>query len=130
MINRNTKTTATRIIVLAVVMFIVVFYFIFDPLDSAYMPQCLFYKLTGLQCVGCGSQRMLHSLLHGDLAGAFWANAFALLSLPVIGFLLWLEFKRNSYPLLYRRVFSKAFIVVVIVLFVGWFVARNWLLRS
>ena len=46
-----------------------VFYFAVDPATFPFMPQCVFHRLTGLQCVGCGSQRMLHALLHGDIAG-------------------------------------------------------------
>ena len=50
---------------------VAVVYFLFDPLESPYMPQCLFRRLTGLSCPGCGSQRVAHALLPGDLAGAF-----------------------------------------------------------
>lgn len=34
---------------------VAVVYFLFDPLESPYMPQCLFKRLTGLSCPGCGS---------------------------------------------------------------------------
>lgn len=89
------------------------------------MPQCVFHRLTGLQCVGCGSQRMLHALLHGDMAGAFRANAFALLSIPFIVFLIWVDSERMRRPELYRKVYSTKLIVSVGIAFAVWFVARN-----
>ena len=32
---------------------------------------CLFKRLTGIPCPGCGMQRSVLSLMHGDLYGAF-----------------------------------------------------------
>lgn len=104
---------------------IILFYFLFDPLTSRFMPQCIFHRITGWQCVGCGSQRMAHALLHGDLAGAFRANAFATVSLPFIAFLVWVETQRVKRPALYRKVYSTSLTIVVCVLFVVWFVVRN-----
>lgn len=102
-----------------------VFYYVFDPVEWRFMPQCVFHRVTGLQCVGCGSQRMLHALLHGDLAGAFRANAFVLLSLPAIAFLAWVETQRTMRPVLYRKVYSTTLIVTVGILFVAWMAIRN-----
>ena len=46
-------------------------YFALDPARHPF-PRCMFLTLTGWQCPGCGSQRALHALLHGDIASA-WA---------------------------------------------------------
>ena len=43
---------------------------------------CLFHKLTGLKCPGCGVTRMMLDLLDGDLRGAFAHNAAILCLLP------------------------------------------------
>ena len=56
----------------------------FTPEDTPWFPVCFFHQLTDLYCPGCGSGRGLHRLLHGDLAGAFVANAAMVLALPVI----------------------------------------------
>lgn len=103
----------------------ILFYFLFDPIKYGWMPQCLFYRITGLQCMGCGSQRVIHSLLHGDISGAWQANAFLVLSLPFLIFLLGTEFYRTRHPYLYAKIHSKATVVSVTVLLFIWFVLRN-----
>ncbi len=50
------------------------------------LPHCPFKALTGWDCPGCGSTRMLHVLLHGDFVGAARYNLVALGMVPV---LLW-----------------------------------------
>ena len=56
----------------------------FDPnAASSPFPGCLFRAFTGLYCPGCGMTRMLHALVHGDIAGAASMNVLALLGLPL-----------------------------------------------
>lgn len=43
---------------------------------------CVFYKLTGLYCPGCGSGRASAALLHLDFAAAFKHNLLYVLLLP------------------------------------------------
>lgn len=102
-----------------------ILYFIVDPEKTSWMPQCPVFSLTGLQCPGCGSQRFLHAILHGDLAGAWHANAFLLLALPGIGFLLWLEMTRQRHARLYARVYSTPVIIAIGVALVAWGIGRN-----
>ena len=102
-----------------------VVYYIFDPVDHGWMPQCLFHRMTGLQCVGCGSQRMIHALLHGDISGAFRANLFAMLMLPVILFMIYVETQRTKRPRLYAKMFSPLVVTLFIVLMTAWFIIRN-----
>ena len=59
--------------------------FAFDPnAPGSPWPGCLFRAFTGLYCPGCGMTRMLHALVHGDVAGAASMNVLALLGLPVL----------------------------------------------
>ena len=51
-----------------------VFLFVYDPRYSSLYPPCIFKKLTGLDCPGCGSARALHSLLHGHFGEAARQN--------------------------------------------------------
>ena len=49
--------------------------FLFNPAGHGFFPPCLFHKLTGLNCPGCGATRAAHELLHGNFAVAFRDNA-------------------------------------------------------
>lgn len=61
-----------------------------DPtVPNTLFPRCPFNLLTGLDCPGCGSTRMLACLTRGDLVGALRYNALALLSLPVFVLVWW-----------------------------------------
>jgi len=62
--------------------------FVFNPADGDYYPPCLFHRLTGLYCPGCGSLRAVHQLLHGNLSAAFGLNPLMVLSLPFLGYCL------------------------------------------
>lgn len=62
----------------------VLIYFLFDPTQVSIFPPCMFHQLTGLDCPGCGAQRALHQLLHGNLVAAFRLNAMFVLSLPLL----------------------------------------------
>lgn len=59
-------------------------YFAFDPTKVAIFPPCLFHEVTGLDCPGCGAQRALHQLLHGNIIAALRLNAMFVLSLPLL----------------------------------------------
>jgi hypothetical protein len=54
----------------------------FDP-NAAHsvFPPCMFRALTGYYCIGCGTTRMLHALVHFDLPRAFAMNPLAFLLL-------------------------------------------------
>ena len=45
---------------------------------------CLFNKITGLKCVGCGISRMLVALVRFDFASAFKYNAFLFVTGPFL----------------------------------------------
>ena len=109
----------------AAVVVVAVIYFIFDPVSSNWMPQCLFHRFTGLQCTGCGTQRMLHALLHGDFEAAFHYNMFLFCMMPVLIFFLGLEMSRKKFPKLYAKFHSVWLIAVFGVMVVGWTVVRN-----
>ncbi len=100
-------------------------YSAFDPSVNAWFPKCPFFVLTGLKCPGCGSQRAVHSLLHGDVGGAFAYNAMLVLSLPLVAFLIYVECMRTRKPQLYSCVHNPWVPIVVAILFLAWAIGRN-----
>ncbi len=90
------------------------------------LPRCPIKTLLGIDCPGCGTLRMVYSLLHGDLAAAVRFNAFALaaLLLAAWAYAVWT----------YGRVVGRQAIMwpdvrraapVALVLVSVWFVVRN-----
>lgn len=104
---------------------LIIFYFIADPATSRIMPKCIFHSVTGLDCPGCGSQRLIHALLHGDLAAAFRANALLFIMLPVIPAMVWLEFTRNRHLRIYRAIHSRLSLIIISSVIIAWTVIRN-----
>lgn len=100
-------------------------YFLFDPAESALAPKCVFHAVTGWDCPGCGSQRMLHALLHGDMAGAWRANPFLLCAMPLLILLAFAALYRKRWPRLYRTVNSMPVIIAVSVAIMAWAIIRN-----
>lgn len=119
------RRTAIIIAVTVVAAALLAVYAAVDPMQSQWMPKCLVYALTGWKCPGCGSQRMLHALMSGDVASAFSCNPFLLCMMPVIAVLLLAEVWRCSRPRLYARLFSPAVIAVIFTAIILWTIARN-----
>ena len=120
---RNNKR---RIILGGILLLVAVYvYMAYDPAKSSWFPKCPFLVLTGLKCPGCGSQRAIHSLLHGDIGGAFAFNAILVLSLPLVAFLLYLEWVRKKRPRLYSGFYQPWTPLVLFAIFLGWGIARN-----
>ncbi len=56
----------------------------FDPSQGGIYPVCMFHRMTGLMCPGCGSLRAIHQLLHGHLATAFQFNPLLVTLTPLV----------------------------------------------
>ena len=70
--------------------------FFFDPVRHGFFPPCLFHKLTGWNCPGCGATRALHALLHGEVRAALRDNALVVGALPLLaGLEVWDFFRRR-----------------------------------
>ncbi len=55
------------------------------PAGVPWLPGCVFHRLTGLNCPGCGMTRAAHATLHGRFAEAFRFNPVGMVLLPVAG---------------------------------------------
>ncbi|MDE5584912.1 MAG: DUF2752 domain-containing protein [Muribaculaceae bacterium] len=119
------KRTVLALVLGILICLLAVVYFFFDPMDAGWMPRCIWKVATGTDCPGCGSQRMAHALMHGDLPGAWRANAYALCLLPLIALMLWLEFFREKHPRFYGKLHSPAVIRILGASVLGWWILRN-----
>jgi Protein of unknown function (DUF2752) len=90
------------------------------------LPVCPTKALLGIDCPGCGSLRMLYSLLHGNLLGAARFNALGLAALVL---LVWAYLAWTYGRLVGRRIGSWQHLrwaaPVALVLALAWFVVRN-----
>ena len=115
------------VIVLVLVALLVfgVIYFAIDPSTSGLFPRCTFLSLTGYKCPGCGTQRAIHALLHGDVAGAFKYNALVLVAIPWIALCLYAESRRLRNPRLYARLNAPLLIWLFLAMVLLWWLLRN-----
>jgi hypothetical protein len=60
----------------------VIYFYARDPGAGGGFLPCLIYVSTGWHCPGCGSQRAVHALLHGQAAAAAGHNLLFVLALP------------------------------------------------
>lgn len=100
-------------------------YFYFDPSDNIF-PRCPFLSITGWECPGCGSQRAVHALLHGDIAAVWHLNAALFLFVPVLVVLFVAEvIGVRRAPRFYNAVNSRYVIWTTAVVIVLWWIVRN-----
>jgi hypothetical protein len=90
------------------------------------LPVCPTKALLGIDCPGCGSARMLYSLMHGNVTAAARFNALALV---VLVLLVWAYVAWTYGRLTGRRIRGwqhHRWAAMVTLLLVGaWFVVRN-----
>ena len=112
-------------VVIAVLLLFGFIYYAIDPSASTIFPRCTVLELTGYKCPGCGSQRAIHALLHGDVAEAFRYNALLLIAIPWIALCLFAESRRTRNPRLYARLNAPLLIWLFLAMVLIWWVLRN-----
>ena len=102
-------------------------YFMFDPSTATFFPPCPLRYATGLKCPGCGSQRAIHQLFHGNIAGAFAYNPILVISIPYLLIGVYLDFMggRIRFPRLRYYLLGGYAPVVWAVVVVLYTIARN-----
>ncbi len=111
------------VLTVAILVFLAVILFFFNPSNASIFPPCPFHYVTGLYCPGCGSLRAVHQLMHGNITEAFDLNPLMILMLPVLLLLVVL-------PLIMKKVVTHSFLKVNW----GWIlfsiVLSFWILRN
>lgn len=118
-ISKNILIAAPLLVALGAV------YFFLDPAQSSLFPRCLFHEFTGWKCPGCGAQRLVHALLHGDIAAAMRHNAFLLFAIAVIAVMVIVELRRDKWPRAHNFFTSGLFVGIILALALVWTVVRN-----
>lgn len=87
---------------------------------------CIFYRITGLQCPGCGVTRMCLSLMRFDFVSAYHYNKLLFIISPVIVFMITQQIYR--YIRFNDAKTTKAqtvILILLVVLLVIWGILRN-----
>lgn len=109
--------------ILAVILLVV--YGSFDP-ASHFFPPCPFRRLTGLSCPGCGSQRAIHQLLHGDIRAAFRYNPMLLPGLAYVAAGMFLQVRADPASVrLRQRYFGRHAAWSALFILLGYWILRN-----
>ena len=93
------RRAVIAVLTMLAMMLIGAVFFFFDPVRTSFYPSCMFHKLTGLNCPGCGGLRALHHLTHGNLVTAFHCNPLLIALLPFLAALLlnWIKRGRDAF---------------------------------
>src|ERR1700761_852575 len=86
--------------------------------DSIF-PMCPFRLLTGWNCPACGGLRMVHDVLHGDLAAAITDNVFLLVGIPMLAGSILLR-RRTG-----RSLLPPPAVATITIAMLAWTVVRN-----
>jgi hypothetical protein len=86
---------------------------------DSFFPVCPFRLLTGWNCPACGGLRMVHDVLHGDLAAAIHDNVVLLAGIPLLAGWVLLRRRRGKWPL------TLPAVAVVTIALLAWTVVRN-----
>jgi len=100
--------------------------FIFYNPQIMPFPKCPFKSITGLQCPGCGSQRAIYQVLHGNFAESFRLNY---LFLPAIFYGLIGGFTANffpsQWPVIRKKFYGLTAAYVALIIILLFWIARN-----
>ena len=85
----------------------------------------MFHTVTGWDCPGCGSQRAIHALLHGEIGEAFRANGMLLVMIPLLVLIAFTELRGNPEGRLFRFLHRPRFIIAIAGVILAWWIASN-----
>ncbi|TCU77306.1 uncharacterized protein DUF2752 [Tissierella praeacuta] len=104
-------------ILLPIIIILVIFIYFADPLSGPIIP-CIFNRITGFYCPGCGMTRALHSILRFDFYQAFRFNSLIFIVPPI--FVIYYIFEYNNYIKV-----AKIILILMIVIALGFGIIRN-----
>lgn len=115
-------------LILSLLLILVLLYRYYNPINYTLFPDCIFKRLTGYECPGCGSQRALHSLLNFDFYGALRHNFLVVTALPYIAVGILFDFIKNPSTKtlkIKRYLYGKIAVVIVFIAVITFWIVRN-----
>lgn len=112
------------IVMLAAIFAAGVIYYIL--VKAGFAIPCIFHKLTGLYCPGCGVTTMCVRLVHLDFYGAFRSNPVVFVMIPIIAVIF---LKQKYSALKYGKISKSKWItvteVIMIIILILFGILRN-----
>lgn len=104
----------------------VVLYYL-NPTQYWFMPKCPFKLITGLSCPGCGIQRAVHAILHGEFAEGIKYNYYLAYSGPyATAFILeWIMPRGTAREKLSNVIENRYVVNFYLLSFTVWLIVRN-----
>ncbi len=104
------------------------YYYTYNPADhSESFVSCPSKSFLGLNCPGCGSQRLIHHLLHLDFGQAFRYNPLLFILFPFVIYLCYIFLSNLSFGTKYRVkiLYKNWFVYVIFGVFILYGILRN-----
>lgn len=121
------KGVLALVVAIVILAGIIIVYFLFDARTTSWLPQCPFHLFTGLYCPGCGSQRALSSILHGEFLQAIRFNLLFVLSLPLLAYsaVVTIINKTSGQHIVQKIFYSTFFVRIVLIVILTFWLLRN-----
>lgn len=104
------------------------YYYTYNPAEgTTFFASCPSQSIFGVYCPGCGSQRLIHSLLHLNFEAAFRYNPLLFVLFPFVIYLLYI-FVSNSFFNTHYRVallYRNWFVISLFTLLLLYGILRN-----
>lgn len=123
-LNLSSRKKNGFLFIIAIIAFLT-YLFLMDPSIQGLYPSCPFYYLTGYYCPGCGTLRVLHNLMHGNILKALSYNALTVALLPLVLYLFLIEVDIIKVNSPFYHVLSKKFYSVLLVIIFAFWILRN-----
>lgn len=113
-------------IFVVIILLITGYYFFLNPYEQEYFfISCPFYKITGYQCSGCGSQRAFHEILHLNFKEAFHQNALVLIAIPYFSLIFFTSFFQEKFAKLRQLLIGKKTTLILFFIVILFGIFRN-----
>ena len=113
-------------IFIVIILVITGYYFFLNPYEQEYFfISCPFYKITGYQCSGCGSQRAFHEILHLNFREAFHQNALVLIAIPYFSLIFFTSFFQEKFAKLRQILIGKKTTLILFFIVILFGIFRN-----